>query len=130
MPENNFVNNEIEEEKKRHAELRKKSEQKRNTVIFMLCVSIVEVALMLAFMVAFYILAAVVIYRVFNAQSAVPMQIMSPLAFIGGVVVGFILHKKIMCFFINILHLQNKLQDGIADHYLSRKAWMKKHGRR
>ncbi|MBP3708932.1 MAG: hypothetical protein J6I73_00775 [Treponema sp.] len=118
------------EEKKRRIEIEKKSKQKRNTVVFLIVATVVELVVMLACMCVFYALILFISYRLFKSQSSVPFQSASIFAFVGGVVVGFISQKKIMRFFIDKLHLQDKLQDGIADHYVSRKSWMKKQERR
>ena len=117
---------EIEAEKKRREAIIKKSEIKRNTIIFTIASCIVQVILMLALMTALYILVAVLCYRVFRLESALPIQIASPLVFIGGMIFGFILHKKIMYAIIDRLNLYDKLQKGLGDYYRPRKARDKK----
>ena len=119
---------EIEAEKKRREAIIKKSELKRNTIFFTIASCIVQVILMLAFMTALYILAAVLCYRVFRLESALPIQIVSPLIFIGGMIFGFILHKKIMTVIIDKLNLYDKLQKGLGDYYRPRKSRDKKSG--
>ena len=83
---------------------------------------------MLALMTALYILAAVLCYRVFRLESALPIQIASPLVFIGGMIFGFILHKKIMYVIIDKLNLYDKLQKGLGDYYRPRKSRNEKQG--
>lgn len=117
---------EIEAEKKRREAIIKKSELKRNTIFFTIVSCIVQVILMLALMTALYILAAVLCYRVFRLESALPIQIASPLVFIGGMIFGFILHKKIMYVIIDRLNLYDKLQKGLGDYYRPRKTMDKK----
>lgn len=119
---------EIEAEKKRREEIIKKSELKRNTILFTIASCIVQVILMLALMTVLYILAVVLCYRVFNLKSALPIQIASPLVFIGGMVSGFILHKKIMYVIIDKLNLYDKLQKGLGDYYRPRKSRNEKQG--
>ena len=119
---------EIEAEKKRREEIIKKSELKRNTILFTIVSCIVQVILMLALMTVLYILATVLCYRVFNLKSALPIQIASPLVFIGGMVSGFILHKKIMTVIIDKLNLYDKLQKGLGDYYRPRKSRNEKQG--
>lgn len=118
---------EIEAEKKRREAIIKKNEIKRNTILFTIASCIVQVILMLALMTALYILAAVLSYRVLHLESALPIQIASPLVFIGGMIFGFILHKKIMYVIIDRLNLYDKLQKGLGDYYRPRKARDKKH---
>ena len=129
MENNNYADidrMEIEAERKRREEIIKKSELKRNTIFFTIISCIIQVILMLALMTALYILAAVLCYRVFNLKSALPIQIASPLVFIGGMIFGFILHKKIMYVIIDRLNLYDKLQKGLGDYYRPRKTMDKK----
>jgi|GEM_PF-1062509 len=129
MEHNNYTDidrMEIEAERKRREEIIKKSELKRNTIFFTIVSCIVQVILMLALMTVLYILAAVLCYRVFRLESALPIQIASPLVFIGGMIFGFILHKKIMYVIIDRLNLYDKLQKGLGDYYRPRKTMDKK----
>ena len=119
---------EIEAEKKRREAIIKKSELKRNTILFTIASCIVQVILMLALMTALYIIVAVLCYRVLRFESALPIQIASPLIFIGGMIFGFILHKKVMYVIIDRLNLYDKLQKGLGDYYRPRKARDKKSG--
>ena len=131
MEDNNYSDidrTEIEAEKKRREAIIKKSELKRNTIFFTIVSCIVQVILMLALMTVLYILAAVLCYRVFRLESALPIQIASPLVFIGGMIFGFILHKKIMFVIIDKLNLYDKLQKGLGDYYRPRKSRDKNQG--
>ena len=130
MENNNYADidrMEIEAERKRREEIIKKSELKRNTIFFTIISCIIQVILMLALMTALYILAAVLCYRVFRLESALPIQIASPLVFIGGMIFGFILHKKIVTVIIDRLNLYDKLQKGLGDYYRPRKSRNEKH---
>ena len=131
MENNNYADidrMEIEAERKRREEIIKKSELKRNTIFFTIISCIIQVILMLALMTALYILAAVLCYRVFRLESALPIQIASPLVFVGGMIFGFILHKKIMYVIIDKLNLYDKLQKGLGDYYRPRKSRNEKQG--
>jgi len=119
---------EMEAEKKRREAIVKKSELKRNTILFTIASCIVQVILMLALMTALYIIVAVLCYRVLRFESALPIQIASPLIFIGGMIFGFILHKKVMYVIIDKLNLYDKLQKGLGDYYRPRKARNEKTG--
>ena len=92
MEDNNYSDidrMEIEAEKKRREAIIKKNEIKRNTILFTIASCILQIILMLALMTALYILAAVLSYRVLHLESALPIQIASPLVFIGGMIFGF-----------------------------------------
>ena len=131
MEDNNYSDidrMEIEAEKKRREAIVKKSELKRNTILFTIASCLVQVILMLALMTALYIIVAVLCYRVLRFESALPIQIASPLIFIGGMIFGFILHKKIMYVIIDRLNLYDKLQKGLGDYYRPRKARNEKTG--
>ena len=119
---------EMEAEKKRREAIVKKSELKRNTILFTITSCLVQVILMLALMTALYIIVAVLCYRVLRFESALPIQIASPLIFIGGMIFGFILHKKVMYVIIDKLNLYDKLQKGLGDYYRPRKARNEKTG--
>ena len=119
---------EMEAEKKRREAIVKKSELKRNTILFTIASCLVQVILMLALMTALYIIVAVLCYRVLRFESALPIQIASPLIFIGGMIFGFILHKKVMYVIIDKLNLYDKLQKGLGDYYRPRKARNEKTG--
>lgn len=119
---------EAEAEKKRREAIVKKSELKRNTILFTIASCIVQVILMLALMTALYIIVAVLCYRVLRFESALPIQIASPLIFIGGMIFSFILHKKVMYVIIDKLNLYDKLQKGLGDYYRPRKARNEKTG--
>ena len=119
---------EMEAEKKRREAIVKKSELKRNTILFTIASCLVQVILMLALMTALYIIVAVLCYRVLRFESALPIQIASPLIFIGGMIFGFILHKKVMYVIIDKLNLYDKLQKGLGDYYRPRKARNEKAG--
>ena len=119
---------EMEAEKKRREAIIKKSELKRNTILFTIASCLVQVILMLALMTALYIIVAVLCYRVLRFESALPIQIASPLIFIGGMIFGFILHKKVMYVIIDKLNLYDKLQKGLGDYYRPRKARNEKTG--
>ena len=131
MEDNNYSDidrMEIEAEKKRREAIIKKNEIKRNTILFTIASCLVQVILMLALMTALYIIVAVLCYRVLRFESALPIQIASPLIFIGGMIFGFILHKKIMYVIIDRLNLYDKLQKGLGDYYRPRKARNEKTG--
>ena len=119
---------EMEAEKKRREAIVKKSELKRNTILFTIASCLVQVILMLALMTALYIIVAVLCYRVLRFESALPIQIASPLIFIGGMIFGFILDKKVMYVIIDKLNLYDKLQKGLGDYYRPRKARNEKTG--
>jgi len=131
MEHNNYSDidrTEIEAEKKRRQEIIKKGEIGRNTILFTIVSCIVQVILMLVLMIALYAVAAVIFYRILRLQSALPIQIASPLVFVGGMIFGFILHKKIMYVIIDKLNLYDKLQKGLGDYYRPRKSRNEKQG--
>jgi hypothetical protein len=132
MEENNTTENGFEnaDEKAERAALIKRSELKRNSTIFMIAASVVEIIVTLIIMFGLYILAAWLIYKVFRSTSPVPFQIAYPLIFILGMILGFFVYKRIMRFGIDKFKLENKLQSGIIDHYLTRKEWKEKNNRK
>ena len=131
MEHNNFSDidrTEIEAEKKRRQEIIKKGEIKRNTILFTIVSCIVQVILMLVLMIALYAVAAVIFYSIHRLQTARTKQISYTLVFVGGMIFGFILHKKIMFVIIDKLNLYGKLQKGLGDYYRPRKSRDKNQG--
>lgn len=108
----------------------KKAELKRNSMIFMIAASVVEIILTLVLMIGLYVLAAWLIYRVLKISSPLPFQIAYPLVFILGMILGFILYKLVMRWAIDKFHLRGKIQPDIVDHYLTRKEWKNKNNRK
>ncbi|HAH60879.1 MAG TPA: hypothetical protein DCL73_02130 [Treponema sp.] len=118
------------EEKAKRAAFIKKTEMKHRSTIFMIVASVVEIIVTLVIMVGLYILAAWLIYKVFKSASPLPFQIAYPLIFILGMILGFIVYKRIMRFGIDKFNLRDKLRPDIADHYLTRKEWKDKNNRK
>jgi uncharacterized membrane protein len=132
MKENETIRNDFEAagEKSKRAAFIKQSEQKHRSTIFMIVASIIEIIVTLIIMVGLYIFAAWLIYKVFKSVSPVPFQIAYPLIFILGMVLGFIIYKRIVRFGIDKFNLKDKLQPDIIDHYLTRKEWKAKNNRK
>lgn len=132
MEENETTQHSFEnaEEKAKRAAFIKKTELKHRSTIFMIVASVVEIIVTLVIMVGLYILAAWLIYKVFKSASPLPFQIAYPLIFILGMILGFIVYKRIMRFGIDKFNLRDKLQPDIVDHYLTRKEWKEKNNRK
>ncbi|MCK9169671.1 MAG: hypothetical protein M0P01_04590 [Treponema sp.] len=132
MKENETIRSDLEpaDEKSKRAAFVKRSEQKRRSTIFMIVASVIEIAVTLIIMVGLYIFAAWLIYKVLKSTSPVPFQIAYPLIFILGMVLGFIVYKRIMRFGIDKFNLKDTLQPDIIDHYLTRKEWKAKNNRK
>ncbi|MFA6857388.1 MAG: hypothetical protein WCR31_09280 [Treponema sp.] len=132
MKENETIGSDFEaaDEKTKRAAFVKRSEQKHRSTIFMIIASVVEIIVTLIIMVGLYIFTAWLIYKVFKSTSPVPFQIAYPLIFIFGMVLGFIVYKRIIRFGIDKFHLKDKIRPDIIDHYLTRKEWKAKNNRK
>jgi|WetSurMetagenome_2_1015567.scaffolds.fasta_scaffold217958_2 hypothetical protein len=109
------------EERKRIHESIHQAEIKKASILFMVTGTIIEIIITLVVLFGLYILAAYLIFKVFGIKSPVAFQIMYPLIFIGGIVLGFFLYKQVMRWSIKKFHLEKKLKSEIIEHYLSRR---------
>lgn len=109
---------EQERRKKDQIEYRNK---KRFSTLFLTLGSIFEIIETLIIIFAGVILSSLLIFRVFHLptdQSSIVFSIVLIAIFIGGLVLGFIIYKKVVGWVIRKFNLQEKLNDEVVSHYV------------
>ena len=104
--------------KKEQIEFRNK---KRTSSIFMFFATIFEIIETLLLIILAYIALVFIISRVFPADSKVAgtiFQIGTVVIFIGGMILGFLIYKKVVVFAIKKMKLEDKLSDDVLNHYI------------
>lgn len=108
-------------EDREREELLREQSRKNTTVGILVAATLVEIVLSFAFITAIYLGFGLVIYRVIGVQTPVPMQLLSPVVFVGGIALGYIAHKKILRLVIDKAGLKDRLRPDVYDQYLTRK---------
>lgn len=111
-----------DEEKKRRKELAVQMRTKRkNSTIFMLATTIIEIIVSLAAILVLFCVSAFLIFKVFNAGNsklgAIIFEVLTIASFIGGMIIGFFLYKACARWIIKQFKLENKLSDDVLMHY-------------
>lgn len=95
--------------------------KKRTSNIFMFFATILEIVITLAVIAALFIIFALLLFKVFKLQdSQIGMTIFevgSLVVFIGGMVLGFMVYKRIIQLVIEKKHLEDKLSNEVLFHY-------------
>lgn len=112
-----------DEEKKRRKELAVQMRTKRkNSTIFMLATTIIEIIVSLAAILVLFCVSAFLIFKVFNAGNsklgAIIFEVLTIASFIGGMIIGFFLYKACARWIIKQFKLENKLSDDVLMHYI------------
>ena len=95
--------------------------KKRTSSIFMLAATAFEIVETLIIMLALFLLDAFILLKVCNPESAtvqIIFQITTIIIFLGGIVLGFLLYKKIIRWVIIKFNLKDKLMDEVTSHYI------------
>lgn len=109
---------EQEKRKKDQIEYRNK---RRFSTLFLTLGSIFEIIETLIIIFAGVILSSVLIFKVFNLptdKTSVLFSIVLIVIFIGGLVLGFFVYKKVIGWTIKKFNLQEKLNDDVVKHYV------------
>lgn len=105
--------------KKEQVEFRTK---KRTSNTFMFFATIFEIIETLILMIVLFISFAFIIFRVLklgDSQIGVTIfEIGSLIIFIGGMILGFLIYKKVVRIAIKKMHLEDKLSDEVLNHYI------------
>lgn len=105
--------------KKEQVEFRTK---KRTSNTFMFFATIFEIIETLILMIVLFISFAFIIFRVLklgDSQIGVTIfEVGSLIIFIGGMILGFLIYKKVVRIAIKKMHLEDKLSDEVLNHYI------------
>lgn len=95
--------------------------KRKNSTIFMLVTTLIEIAVSLVAIIALFCISAFFIFKVFHAgdtkAGAVIFEILTIVSFIGGMIIGFILYKICARWLIKQFKLEDKLSDDVLMHY-------------
>lgn len=94
---------------------------KKATVLFMVAATIVELVMSVICVAILYVGVGLMAYRVMKATTPIPLQIASPLIFIGGLIAGYNIYKRLMRWVIDRFALKDKIKGDVYDQYLTRK---------
>ena len=114
-----------EEYEKRKAESIANRNKKRYSDIFVLCASLFLIAetmvILLALMLPLFILFSYLIPR-FGGTTGVLMifEVVKMVGFVGGLILGFMIFRKVINWFIRKNHLEDKLTENVKSHYLKK----------
>ena len=94
--------------------------KKKNSNLFLFCGSIFEVVETILIIMVLFIVFSFLMFRVFNATGDIGQKIFSIMTiviFVGGLVLGFIVYKKVLGWVIEKFNLEDKLSKEVLDHY-------------
>ena len=97
--------------------------KKKNSNLFLFCGSIFEVVETILIIMVLFIVFSFLMFRVFNATGDIGQKIFSIMTiviFVGGLVLGFIVYKKVLGWVIEKFNLEDKLSKEVLDHYNKR----------
>lgn len=112
------------------AEQKRKKEQtiawretKRKSTLFMLAASFFEIVETIFIIIILFTLTSLFFFKVLNAENNETVQIIYQIflivgVFIGGVILGFIVYKKVIRWVIIKFKLEDVLSEEIIYHYI------------
>lgn len=110
---------EAEKERRKKAMIEYRS-KKRFSAIFMTVASICEIIMTLVIIIAIFVVIAFISTRLPNVSEKAAAWINTIgifFSFFGGLFIGFVLYKKLVCVVINKFNLEDKLIDDVLNHY-------------
>lgn len=117
MEESNYEAAEKERQKKEVIAYRNK---KKFSALFMTVACIAEIIITFVIMIALLIIVGLFVGRVLNLSenaTSIVMTILLVAVFIGGLILGFFVYKKLVCLVIKKFKLEDKLMDDVLIHY-------------
>lgn len=109
-----------EEKARKKAEIVAYREKKRKSAMFMFAATVFEIIETLVIMVAAFLIVSFILLRVCNPDSPtvqLVFQVMTVVIFLGSIVGGFLIYKKVMRWVIGKYNLDKVLSDEILYHY-------------
>lgn len=93
---------------------------KKFSLLFMAAATLVEIISAFLCIAVLYICVGFAAYKVLNAKTAIPLQLASPVVFIGGLFAGYKIYKRLMRIAIDTFHLKSRLRKDVYNQYLTR----------
>ncbi|NLC92436.1 MAG: hypothetical protein GX677_03075 [Treponema sp.] len=94
--------------------------KKRNSYIFMLCASLFEIVETVLLIVVLFVVFMFFMIKVFHIQgdaATILFQVMTVVIFIGGMILGFIIYRKVVQWAIEKFNIAEKINDNVLVHY-------------
>lgn len=110
-----------EEKARRRKEQIEWRNKKRFSNIFMICATLFEIAETFIIIIALVVIALMIMTKTMTPGSAAFSNVLGAAMIIlslGGLVIGFIIYKKVMGWVIKKYNLEDKLLDEIKMHYV------------
>ena len=123
------MNGEMDELDEKEREKRKNDQiayRKRQTTsnTFLFFGTLFEIAISLLFILVYFLLSAVIVYRLLHLSEetgSIVFNVLLILTFIGGLVSGFAVYRKLGRWVINKWNLKDKLREDVLNQFKTRK---------
>ena len=109
-----------ESKKARKAQVVAWREKKRFSTIFMLLASLFEIAESILVILVLFLLSSIFFLKILDQSNPTvqfAIEISTLFVFVGGIVIGFIIYKKTVSWFIRKMKWESKLSDEVLYHY-------------
>ena len=114
---------EKEREKRKNDQIAyRKKQSTSNTFLFF--GTLFEIAISLLFILIYFLLSAVIVYRLLNLPEetgSIVFNVLLILTFVGGLVSGFVVYRKLGRWVINKWNLKDKLREDVINQFKTRK---------
>lgn len=116
----NFEEIDEESREKRKKEVVEYRTKKRNSLLFMCAASVFEIVETILLMLVLFVLFSFVIFKVLHLSPDVAgtvFGISSVVIFIGGMILGFLIYKRVITWIIEKFNMKDKLSNDVIMHY-------------
>lgn len=111
---------EKEREKRKNDQIEYRNKQKASN-LFLLLGTICEVILCFGFVLLFFIISVIITSRVPENAQQIVYNILMILSFLGGLVLGFFIYRRLGRFVIKKMKLEEKLREDVLNQFKTRK---------
>ncbi len=116
---------EKEKEKRKNDQIAYRKKQTTSNT-FLLFGTIFEIVISFLFVLVYFLISAVIVYRLLNVSEetgSIIFNILLIITFIGGLVSGFWVYKRLGRWVINKWNLKEKLRDDVLNQFKTRKEY-------
>ncbi len=116
---------EKEKEKRKNDQIAYRKKQSTSNT-FLLFGTIFEIVISFLFVLVYFLISAVIVYRLLNVSEetgSIIFNILLIITFIGGLVSGFWVYKRLGRWVINKWNLKEKLRDDVLNQFKTRKEY-------
>src|SRR5574344_37806 len=91
--------------------------KKRNSYIFMLCASLFDIVETVLLIVVVFMFFMIKVFHIQGDAATILFQVMTVVIFIGGMILGFIIYRKVVQWAIEKFNIAEKINDNVLVHY-------------